>query len=601
MKVGVVVAAVGLLVVIAGASRRVEDGDRPLFEVYNHMTESPEVYGAAELVERVAELVLYDLPDIHWQEAMVDMKRAVKEEGETFEQLLLRLPLGTYDLLASSFERATRSRAAVNEFMMKEKRAPQTKAETRNLCLHLDVELPSPDFFCEVGPQAWWAFTCLVRSYPFPDEDLPGGIGFLLPQGCDGGGDFNGVAFLTFQLEVARVARGVLDLACQGLPDYLPPLAAVRLATCMTRYPLDLVIMLYESMLETIGLNDNNADSALLGNSWDILNNFIWEELDCRQGQSYYDGANYRKKTACNGVDDNCNGIVDDCAEDFFAPEITVPYPSDLGWHSGDDDSIAAILEHDICEEDCQERPATTTGLDHGKSVVQVGDGECFDRTFQITCEDTCGNNRSETINAWTDREAPVAECGFGELGLYYSYNRYPAKDQFVDVEFVHQHFDDCFVKEIKLEVYVSENSVESYNDPRNDVIIEQVFDAIEEDRADKGIFRVFLRAADQYGDRWYLLRLVTTDIVGNFAVCNAWFQVVPKYSYEPVEWRPAVTDMFLVDSQTALTPKWRRLDDLPEYPSVCLDERNSYARGGRAQFIKTDDGFVDVGASTAH
>lgn len=116
------------------------------------------------------------------------------------------------------------------------------------------------------------------------------------------------------------LARLPLKVLSDGLPASWPYVFKV-----IPVVALDSAILVMETMLEFWALHDGLVNSAEIEatfeNSRQMLDGSaaIYDEVVCRCSESYT-----LRGQGCDGKDNNCDQIVDDCEEDKFAPEINI-------------------------------------------------------------------------------------------------------------------------------------------------------------------------------------------------------------------------------------------------------------------------------------
>lgn len=146
-----------------------------------------------------------------------------------------------------------------------------------------------------------------------------------------------------------------------------------------------------------------------------------------------------RKYQGCNGQDDNCNGIIDECAEDTFGPDVFVD-PSIRGQcFKNAADALTAILQSVEASDDC------------GHINVGVGlSGVTCDVEGSVSVTDDCNNNTSLSgVGIRIDGEAPQVTCSVAISKLF------PPNNSYTDVGFSYTATDNCS-GDLKVEVKVT-------------------------------------------------------------------------------------------------------------------------------------------------
>jgi hypothetical protein len=117
-------------------------------------------------------------------------------------------------------------------------------------------------------------------------------------------------------------------------------------------------------------------------------------------------------RQGCDAIDQNCNGVRDECAEDNIPPTIalTIPFP-DVPFKSTE--LAEAFLEENVqVSDDCAANFDTQISL--------LSEPDCCECQFQVTTQDTrCavenpdGATSLRTFDVKVDSKAPVVTCGF--------------------------------------------------------------------------------------------------------------------------------------------------------------------------------------------
>lgn len=118
-------------------------------------------------------------------------------------------------------------------------------------------------------------------------------------------------------------------------------------------------------------------------------------------------------RQGCDSVDQNCNGVVDECAEDNVPPSIALNHHlPDIPFKSIED-AREYLINNVIVSDDCAVQFQTT--------VVLESDRNCCDCQFRVTAADeTCAEDNqpgnavtSKSFVLKVDSTAPVVTCGF--------------------------------------------------------------------------------------------------------------------------------------------------------------------------------------------
>mmetsp|Transcript_22682 Transcript_22682/g.63762 ORF Transcript_22682/g.63762 Transcript_22682/m.63762 type:complete len:248 (-) Transcript_22682:122-865(-) len=104
---------------------------------------------------------------------------------------------------------------------------------------------------------------------------------------------------------------------------------------------------------------------------------------------------------ACNGLDDNCDGAIDDCGEDLFPPVIYTRPREHLGWFNNDGEMEAAVFAGTRCSDDCSAVTLQRTGFQD----------QCAESYMTLQCTDGCLQSSSKNVAVMFDDTAPTVEC----------------------------------------------------------------------------------------------------------------------------------------------------------------------------------------------
>jgi hypothetical protein len=146
-----------------------------------------------------------------------------------------------------------------------------------------------------------------------------------------------------------------------------------------------------------------------------------------------------RKGHGCDGQDNDCDGTIDECAEDTFGPDVFVD-PAIRGQCFMDAaDAIEALLQSVETSDDC------------GTVVIEANlSGDECDVDGSVTVTDDCGNATSlGDIGIRIDGEAPDVTCSVVTDVLF------PPNQTYTDVGFSFTAVDNCS-GDLKVEVKVT-------------------------------------------------------------------------------------------------------------------------------------------------
>jgi hypothetical protein len=125
------------------------------------------------------------------------------------------------------------------------------------------------------------------------------------------------------------------------------------------------------------------------------------------------DGATFTAlRQGCDGVDQDCNGVVDECSEDKVPPSLTLRTPIPDKSFRSTDEARQFLQENVIISDDCAAEFQT--------SFVLLSEPNCCDCEFQVTTADErCVNENTPGATAninfivKVDSAAPVVNCEF--------------------------------------------------------------------------------------------------------------------------------------------------------------------------------------------
>jgi hypothetical protein len=183
------------------------------------------------------------------------------------------------------------------------------------------------------------------------------------------------------------------------------------------------------------------------------------DQTTCRptdNGESALDRRGY----GCDGKDNDCNFIFDDCAEDNFNPEFQyVNYLEPTHWFLTAEEAIDTISSLVTVSDDCYE-------VEYIRHDIT---GKCENSAIPFTVTDSCENPASITVPINLDLEDPVITCDveFPDLGWQRSTDNYqcgvggiePCVQNYVDVGLIYSFSDDCGVKTVSISVKSDEFS----------------------------------------------------------------------------------------------------------------------------------------------
>ena len=307
-----------------------------------------------------------------------------------------------------------------------------------------------------------------------------------------------------------QIAATIAQAVCDAAPDVLGegtntiPCAAAGVANALKDAA--------QFVLDACAALDDEVNSAEIEAGYENTK-IIIDALCCKSVDQH------RKYQGCNGQDDDCDGTIDECAEDTFGPDVFV------------DPSVRGKCYKDAGEANSALFAATEASDDCGR-VVGIGTGttgaECDVEGF-VTVNDDCGNLTTVPgIGFRIDGEAPQVTCSVAISELF------PPNHSYTDVGFSYTATDNCG-GDLKVEVKVT--SDEQTTLPPGSGKASAFPDAVIERLVDGTIVGVLLR--NERGmpsdGRVYQIHVFATDQCGNVgkAECNV--------SVSPADGKPAV------------------------------------------------------------
>jgi len=176
----------------------------------------------------------------------------------------------------------------------------------------------------------------------------------------------------------------------------------------------------------------------------------------CRPTNS--DSTTDRYGFGCDGVDNDCNFVFDDCAEDSYPPVLL--YESAIlknYWFTSSNEVIGYVSERVRAQDDCY---SVTP------EMSEITD-TCENSAISFFVSDACGNSDSVTIPFKLDLEEPSVSCSIQYTNLGHQGNSMYTcgveradsicNQDFVDVGLSYSFNDDCGVISMSLSVFSDE------------------------------------------------------------------------------------------------------------------------------------------------
>jgi len=150
-----------------------------------------------------------------------------------------------------------------------------------------------------------------------------------------------------------------------------------------------------QAVLNACKTQDERVDSAEIEAVYE-------NSLILIQGLRCFTVAQMRRGHGCNGSDDNCEGTIDECAEDLFPPDLHIDVAVALRPHAVTSKAIAAVALATSASDDCG---AVTVGAPTVASIVcKHKDKDCV-ADIDVTATDDCNNAATATTTVEIERQ----------------------------------------------------------------------------------------------------------------------------------------------------------------------------------------------------
>jgi hypothetical protein len=219
--------------------------------------------------------------------------------------------------------------------------------------------------------------------------------------------------FITTGLGAARVAAAASE-ACGALEEVAT--AGVCIAVKVAAYGL---LASLEIVNDQISFHDGGIDSSEIAATLENTENIIdqtctitgmLDKLLCPFGNGGPPFTVLRQ--GCDTTDQDCNGVVDECAEDKVPPSLTLQTAIPDKPFKSTNEAHQFLQEHLIVSDDC--------AVEFVTDIVLLSDASCCNCEFKVTTADVrCASSTPSTATATTnfivkvDIAGPVINCGF--------------------------------------------------------------------------------------------------------------------------------------------------------------------------------------------
>lgn len=324
-----------------------------------------------------------------------------------------------------------------------------------------DDELASPPFAgCDGGPFATYV-TLIATNLGIGPVSIPPVLDS--EPICANTGDWDREASLHIATQAMTAIQYALDAACSASESFcistFPGVPCIPVAPipCGLKQLGEYVVGAIALWNDMVNTQDGMVADALTAASYYNMVS-IYNATRCLNATAP------RKHHGCNGMDENCNLIVDECEEDTFAPDITLDVDLLASAPVFSSFAAASAFAANVVKsaiDDCT--PSVTI-------TSPALSGTCNAVTARINATDQCGNMASTAFNLSVDTTPPTVTCDVGIPQLTY----YLRSHEFnlYNVNFTFTATDDCGVPTVTLTVYTDQMPV----GPMPDAIIMQDF-----------------------------------------------------------------------------------------------------------------------------
>jgi hypothetical protein len=289
-------------------------------------------------------------------------------------------------------------------------------------------------------------FCCLPSKSPAfrPVESLTDPDLVYLSNGCD----------KNFESEL-HIVKGLLEMVDPLLEAGADGVIAfVNFPIVIVRGMLKVLNSLMSHLDEVCGTLGNAIDSASTTGAY-YNTKFILDNTICRPTST--DSPTGRQGYGCDGIDNNCNYIVDECDEDHSFPEFfMVDSHSPDNWYKSTQEVYAHFNNNLRAKDDCAISLPT-----QGGDIV----GNCASSSLTYAAVDKCENSNSVTMNFKLDRAAPSISCSVDNVNLGLAKddevctqaNEGWCDKRYVNVGLHYDVTDDCGIESVSLKVFSDE------------------------------------------------------------------------------------------------------------------------------------------------
>ena len=333
------------------------------------------------------------------------------------------------------------------------------------------------------------------------DTNQPGepGFGRLNDERCKADSE----AGLSIGFDAATIAAIAAQTVCDTIVVFLGE--GTNAPACIIAGGLNEAAFAIGIVLQQCSLQDALVDSAEIEAAYENTV-CILDAVTCRPV------AAQRKGHGCNGNDDDCDKMVDECDEDVFGPDMYIDVAVTIPWYGSNAEASAAVARAVVAIDDC-----SAVTIDPPVLV-----GTCDMVVASVSASDACGNTSTASTMVRVDGTPPVATCSvlIDELS--------PGNHEMIDVGFSYTATDNC-PGDLDLAFHVTSDertasaSGAGQASPAPDAEILRTLDGM--------VHRILIRAerSSAGNGRVYRIYVIATDPRGNQGTATCDISVPPN------------------------------------------------------------------------
>jgi hypothetical protein len=166
---------------------------------------------------------------------------------------------------------------------------------------------------------------------------------------------------------------------------------------CVVSTIFRVIANIAQTVLNACDEQDDRVDSAEIEAAYE-------NSLILITGLSCVQVAQMRKFHGCNGGDDNCDGVIDECAEDSFPPDVQIDVAVADKFFKTTAEALAKIAEAVSASDDCG---SVSVGAPSVASISCKGPNKNCTASVDVTATDDCSNSATDTITVEIKQHTP--------------------------------------------------------------------------------------------------------------------------------------------------------------------------------------------------